>query len=55
MVGEGRTEGGEYLAEIGFCDPPVLVVIDELECFFELLDLRGLEERKETGWLSSCA
>ena len=45
----GLTERGEYLAEILLRDPTVLVVVDELERFFELLNLCWLEERKQTG------
>ena len=53
-VEEGAlTEAGEYLAEIWLCDPAILVVVDELEGLLELLDLRGLEEGKETGCLPS--
>lgn len=43
-MGEERTERGEYLAKVGLCDPTVLVMVDELEGFFELLYLRWLKE-----------
>lgn len=50
-----RTETGEDLAEIWFGNPTVLVMIEELECFLEVLNLCRLEESEEAGWLASLA
>lgn len=46
------TETGEYLLQVVLCYPSVLVVVDELEGFFKLLNLSGFEEREHAGWLS---
>lgn len=47
-VMERQTEISEDVFQIRLCHPPILVMVDELECLLELLYLLSLEEREHS-------
>lgn len=48
-----QTEISKDVFKVRLCHPPILVMVDELECLLELLHLLGLEEREHARDLSS--